>query len=107
MEIIGNYEGVGHALIKELITPDLAKAFLATLQSDLGPGDLPVSQISHVPNLLKRPTFEMLGPPLSSDAVLPVGAHTLDARDHRPRPAAELRLLQTTLSRRGHLPSSP
>jgi hypothetical protein len=61
MEIIGNYEGVGHALIKELITPDLAKAFLATLQSDLGPGDLPVSQISQVPNLLKRPTFEMLG----------------------------------------------
>jgi hypothetical protein len=61
MKIIGDYEEQGYALVEQLITPDIAKAFLANLKSDLGPGDLPVSQITEFPNLLKRPAFEIYG----------------------------------------------
>lgn len=61
MKVVGDYEGQGYALIEQLITPDIAKAFLATLKFDLGPGDLPVSKITEFPNLLKRPAFEIYG----------------------------------------------
>jgi hypothetical protein len=61
MRVIGDYGGQGYALVESLISPEIAKAFVATLRSDLGPGDLPVSQITEFPNLLSRPAFELYG----------------------------------------------
>lgn len=61
MKVVGNYDEQGYALIEQLITPEVARAFLAALKADLGPADLPVSQITQFPNLLKRPAFEVYG----------------------------------------------
>lgn len=61
MKVVGDYEAQGYALVEQLITPDIAKAFLASLKRDLGPGDLPVSKITEFPNLLQRPAFEIYG----------------------------------------------
>ena len=61
MNVIGDYGAQGYALIEGLITPDVANAFVANLKSDLGPGDLPISQIIDFPNLLSRPAFEIYG----------------------------------------------
>ena len=61
MKVIGDYGVDGYAHVQQLVEPEVARAFLATLQSDLGPGALPVSQIAQCPNLLKRPAFEIYG----------------------------------------------
>lgn len=61
MDVIGDYDKEGYALIQQLVTPEIAKALLATLKADLGPGDIPLSEISRFPNLLKRPAFEIYG----------------------------------------------
>jgi hypothetical protein len=61
MKVIGDYGGQGYALVEGLISPEIAKAFVASLRADLGPGDLPVSQITEFPNLLSRPAFELYG----------------------------------------------
>jgi len=61
MNVVGDYDDQGYALIQQLITPEVAKAFLGTLKADLGPSDLPLSEINQFPNLLKRPAFEIYG----------------------------------------------
>ena len=61
MKVVGSYEEQGYALVEELIVPDVARAFMAQLKSDLGPGALPVSRIEQFPNLLARPAFEIYG----------------------------------------------
>ena len=61
MNVIGDYETQGYALVEGLISPEVAKAFVAALKADLGPGDLPISQITDFPNLLSRPAFEIYG----------------------------------------------
>lgn len=68
MNVIGDYDRNGYALIRQLVTPEVAKAFLGALKADLGPNDLPLSEISQFPNLLKRPAFEIYGhhyPPMN------------------------------------------
>jgi hypothetical protein len=61
MNVVGDYDEKGYALIRQLVTPEVAKAFLGALKADLGPSDLPLSEISQFPNLLKRPAFELYG----------------------------------------------
>ena len=61
MEIVGDYERDGYALIRNLVTPEIAAAFLFALKADLGDAPIPLSsQDSHV-NLLRRPAFELYG----------------------------------------------
>lgn len=61
MKVTGDYTRQGYALVEGLISPEIAKAFVAALKADLGPQDLPVSQITEFPNLLTRPAFEIYG----------------------------------------------
>lgn len=61
MRVIGDYATRGYALVEGLISPEIAKAFVGALKADLGPQDLPVSQITQFPNLLTRPAFEIYG----------------------------------------------
>src|SRR4051794_3336760 len=61
MRVTGNYDTDGYALVEGLISPEIANAFVTALSADLGPGDLPVSQITEFPNLLSRPAFEIYG----------------------------------------------
>jgi len=61
MEISGDYHRQGYAHVRELVAPEIARAFLSALKNDLGPGALPVSKIREFPNLLARPAFELYG----------------------------------------------
>jgi len=61
MEVIGDYHRNGYAHVRELISPEVARAFVARLKADIGPGALPVSKIEDYPNLLARPAFEIYG----------------------------------------------
>ena len=61
INVIGDYDRQGYALVEGLITPEVARAFVAAVKADLGPRDLPVSQIANFPNLLTRPAFEIYG----------------------------------------------
>lgn len=61
MEVVGNYQEDGYALLRGLIPAEVAREFLHGLKEDLGSGALPVSQIEHYPNLLSRAAFEIYG----------------------------------------------
>jgi hypothetical protein len=61
MQVVGSYGEQGYALVEQLIAPEVARAFMAQLKSDLGPAALPVSGIDQFPNLLARPAFEIYG----------------------------------------------
>jgi hypothetical protein len=61
MEVVGDYHGNGYAHVRELVSPEVARAFVAKLKTDVGPGALPVSKIEDYPNLLTRPAFEVYG----------------------------------------------
>jgi hypothetical protein len=61
MKVVGDYDTDGYALVEGLVGAEIASAFVTTLGADLGPGDLPVSQITEFPNLLSRPAFEIYG----------------------------------------------
>jgi hypothetical protein len=59
MQIEGDYNRDGYAVARELITPDMARAFMAMLKEDL-PGPLAPSQGEVLP-VLKRHTTEIYG----------------------------------------------
>jgi hypothetical protein len=61
MRVIGSYHEDGYAHLEGLVSPDIAKAFLQGLRDDIGPGALPLSQVTSYPNLLSRPAFEVYG----------------------------------------------
>lgn len=61
MKVVGDYHANGYALVEQLISPEVARAFVARLKDDLGDGALPVSTIDKFPNLLTRPAFEIYG----------------------------------------------
>jgi hypothetical protein len=61
MEVIGRYNEDGYALIRELIAPEIAQAFLHGLKEDLAPGPIPLSGATSHVNLLSRPAFELYG----------------------------------------------
>ena len=59
--MIGNYRANGYALLKGLIPPEVARAFLAGIKEQLGPAPIPLSRVDNYPNLLRRPAFEVYG----------------------------------------------
>ena len=61
MRVVGDYQRNGYALLRGLISPETAAAFVAMLKNDLGPDALPVSAVRDFPNLLARPAFEIYG----------------------------------------------
>ena len=61
MKVVGDYHANGYAHVEQLISPEVARAFVAKLKDDLGDGALPVSSIEEFPNLLSRPAFEIYG----------------------------------------------
>lgn len=61
MKVVGDYHANGYAHVEQLISPEVARAFVTRLKEDLGDGALPVSNIDQFPNLLTRPAFEIYG----------------------------------------------
>jgi hypothetical protein len=61
MKVHGDYSAQGFALVEALIAPEIARAFLTSLKSDLGPAALSLSGVREFPNLLARPAFELYG----------------------------------------------
>lgn len=61
MEVVGDYSADGYAHIKQLVPPEVARALLAALRADLGPGAIPLSNAPKASNLLNRPAFEVYG----------------------------------------------
>jgi hypothetical protein len=59
MQIEGDYNRDGYAIARELVTPAIARAFMAVLKEDL-PATLPPSQGEVLP-VLKRHTTEIYG----------------------------------------------
>lgn len=61
MDVIGNYEADGYALVRGLVPIDVTRAFMRQLKADLGPAPLSLSNVEKFPNLLIRPAFEIYG----------------------------------------------
>jgi hypothetical protein len=61
VKISGDYSENGYARIEGLVSPEVARAFLAQLKQDMGPGAIPLSKVATHPNLLKRPALEIYG----------------------------------------------
>ena len=61
MEVVGDYRADGYALVRGLIGTEVAQAFLAGLQADMGGGPIPLSRVTQHVNLLRRPAFEVYG----------------------------------------------
>jgi hypothetical protein len=61
MEIAGDYARSGYALIRNLIPPEVAAAFVAALREDIGDAPIPLSGQENYPNLLRRAAFEIYG----------------------------------------------
>jgi hypothetical protein len=61
MNIVGDYERDGYALIEGLVPEEVARAFLQGLKEDIGPGPIPLSRAEGHVNLLKRAAFEIYG----------------------------------------------
>ena len=61
MKVIGDYQKEGYAHVEALISPEVARAFVAAFKKDLGDNALAVSQIKDYPNLLTRSAFEVYG----------------------------------------------
>jgi hypothetical protein len=61
MEIIGDYARDGYALIRGLVAPEIAAAFVAGLREDLGDAPIALSRVDEYPNLLRRAAFEVYG----------------------------------------------
>ncbi|HEX8125096.1 MAG TPA: hypothetical protein VF548_05890 [Allosphingosinicella sp.] len=62
MEVAGSYAEDGYALIRDLIGPGIAKAFLHRLARDLGRTALPLRGEDARPDVLNRPALNVFGP---------------------------------------------
>lgn len=61
VKIVGNYHDNGYAHLQELISVEVAQAFLRGLKEDVGLDTIQLSQVTDHPKLLKRPAFEVYG----------------------------------------------
>lgn len=59
MRVVGDYAANGYALVEQLISREVANAFLRSLKQDLGDAAIPLSSLDTQVNLLKRPAFEL------------------------------------------------
>jgi len=55
------YRQDGYVLLTDLVSPEIARAFVQGLKQDIGPGAIPLSQAKSHPNLLRRAAFEVYG----------------------------------------------
>jgi hypothetical protein len=61
MAVSGNYQELGYLHVPGLIPVEVARVFLNSLKSDLGPGPIDLSGRSKHGAQLKRPAFEIYG----------------------------------------------
>lgn len=61
MKVIGDYHGDGYAHLQGLVPQEVARAFMAGLRQDMGPGAIALSKVRDHVNLLTRPAFEIYG----------------------------------------------
>lgn len=61
MEVVGNYEKDGFALIRGLIPQEVAMAFMSGLKADFGDAPINLSNPREYPAVLRRPAFEFDG----------------------------------------------
>lgn len=61
VKVLGSYWEDGYSLLEDLVPSEVARAFLAGLKADLGPGAIKLSNVDNYPNLLHRPAFELYG----------------------------------------------
>lgn len=61
-EVVGDYGRDGYAHVKGLVPKEVARAMLASLRDDLGPGPIPLSRAKNNSPLLRQPSFEIYGP---------------------------------------------
>lgn len=61
MEVVGDYHANGYALVRGLVVPEVAQAFLQGLKQDVGDRPIPLSSVREHPNLLRRAAFEVYG----------------------------------------------
>jgi hypothetical protein len=59
MEILGDYQTNGYALVRELISPEVARAFMASFKKATGGGPIPMSKLEARPAVLQRPAFDV------------------------------------------------
>jgi hypothetical protein len=67
MEAIGDFQGNGYTHIRELVPPEVARAFVARLKEATGGQPIPLSRPQPFPAVLKHPAFDV-----SSDAFKPM-----------------------------------
>lgn len=67
MEVIGNFGRDGFAHLRELIPPEVARAFIGRLKEATGGRPIPLSRPQHFPAVLKSPAFDV-----SSDLFKPM-----------------------------------
>lgn len=60
-EVVGDYGRDGYAHVKRLVPKEVARAMLASLRDDLGPGPIPLSRARNNSPLLRQPSFEIYG----------------------------------------------
>ena len=61
MQVEGDYEADGYALVRGVVPREVADAFMASLKADVGEKPVPLSRVNEFPNLLVRPAFEIYG----------------------------------------------
>ncbi len=61
MEVVGDYRKNGFALVRELIPPDVARAFMNGLKAEFGDSAIRLSSPREFPAILQRPAFEFDG----------------------------------------------
>jgi hypothetical protein len=59
MEIVGDYEKNGFALVRELVPREVAQAFMARFKTATGGGPIPISKMQVRPAVLQRPAFDV------------------------------------------------
>lgn len=58
MEVVGDYQKQGHAHLRGLVEPEIARAFMSTLKEDVARGPIPLSQVVEYAAVLRRPAYE-------------------------------------------------
>lgn len=61
MQLIGDYEQNGYALLRGLMPAAVMRAFMHALKQDIGDTPIALSKVEKYPNLLVRPAFEIYG----------------------------------------------
>ena len=59
MDVIGDFQSNGYAHIRELVAPEIARAFVARLKEATGGRPIPLSKPQPFPAVLKHPAFDV------------------------------------------------